>query len=169
MRRSSCIVLTLAGILFVAAALLYASSFNTTAPPIDDRVAEALIERGKRALEDRDTEGIMDLMGPTAVILEHKPDEIRDALHQTMRELRGHLTVNVKNISARQDGAAAFVKFDMDVKEKTDRMDATYYPNLHMRIKLEKIKSSHWLGLFSTEEWKIVQVDCDTNLDVTIP
>jgi hypothetical protein len=169
MRRSSVVVLIMAGLLLAAMAFLYVRSFDTIAPPMSVQVATDLLNRGKAALERRDVEGIMELTAPDARLLGRSPEQMRTILNQAMAELgREHLTITWSDVSARQTDNTAYVSFNLQVGQKTAGFDATYY-NSRIRLELQKVRIPHWFGLYSTEEWRVSLADSDRSLDVPIP
>ncbi len=167
MRRSSWVLLGLAGLILVFSVLLYAHAGTYPAPPMNNQTASRIIDKGRAALERRDVDAIMDLMAPTARVLDRRPDELRTLLTRAMEEVQGHLDVTVRNLMARQEQSRAVATFDMDIGQKS--LNAVYYPNLHVRLILDRVPISHWLGLFTTEEWKIAEVTTDPPFETTPP
>src|SRR5579862_9659816 len=99
MRRSSWAILGLASLIFVAAIALYRIPVPVSPPPMTPTLATAILERGKAALERRDTEAILNLMAPNATILGVSPAQMRTILNRAMEELSpGHLTVAWRNL-----------------------------------------------------------------------
>ena len=159
MRRSSCIVLCIAFVFLIAATFLYMRSFNSTAPPMTDAEASRIIARGNRSLERKDVRAIVDMMSPDAKILNRSLPEVEEFIRTAVGQVNGHLSVAPRNIHAHPAGAQADFTFDMDVGQKSQKLDAVYFPNIHVTVQLEKRRTTHWLGLVSKEEWKITQVD----------
>jgi hypothetical protein len=159
MRRSSCIVLCLALVFLLGAAFFSMRSFSTTAPRMTKAEASRIIDTGRQALERKDSGEIMDLMSPNARIVNRSLGDVQGFIETALRQVKGKLSIVARNIQAHQTGIQADITFDMDVIQKTSKLDAVYFPNLHVTVQLEKRKSDRWLGLFSTEQWKIIQVD----------
>lgn len=169
MRRSSKIALSLAALLLLAMCLVYLRTLDTTAPVMTLQVAQRLLEQGKAALERRDTEGILALMAPQARVLGQSVERMRTVLNQAMRELgSSHLTVTWSQLSARQQGNMAYLSFDMEVHQKEALFDARYY-RTHVNLELTKVRTTHWLGLYTTEDWKIVKLESSETLDMPMP
>src|SRR5262245_2010120 len=68
MRRSSWLILSAALALLAVIGLFYRHSFNTIAPPMTPEAAHDFLERGKAAMERRDTNAIIALFAPGARI-----------------------------------------------------------------------------------------------------
>lgn len=169
MRRSSKIALSLAALLLLAMFLVYLRTLDTTAPVMTLQVAQRLLEQGKAALERRDTEGILALMAPQARLLGQSVERMRTVLNQAMRELgSSHLTVTWSQLSARQQGNAAYLSFDLEVHQKEALYDARYY-RTQVNLELTKVRTTHWLGLYTTEDWKIVKLESSETLDMPMP
>src|SRR5579871_5348754 len=138
MRRSSCVVLIVAVVLLGVAGLLYLRGLDTQAGPMTPQAASAFLQRGKKATEERDVEGIMDLISPNARILGQTPEQMRALLSRSMRELgSGHFTVVINGVEAKQEGGKAYISFDMDLDQHTSAADTHYY-HAHISLALEK-------------------------------
>lgn len=159
MRRSSCIILALAFACLIVAGAFYLRSSNTSVPQMTNTEAARIIDKGRRALERKDVGEIMGMMAPDAKIVGRSLSEVEGFMDTAMRQVNGHLSVVSRHIEAHQNGNQANIALDMDVIQKTSRMDAVYYPNLHVTVSLERRKADRWLGLIPAEEWKITQVD----------
>jgi hypothetical protein len=169
MRRSSCVALCIAPIFFLVAAYFYVRSFSTNAPRMTNEEASRLIASGKQALERKDVGRIIGMMAPNAKIVNRSLSEIEGMIETAMRQVKGNLSVVSRNVQTHQTGSQADITFDMDVIQKSSKLDAVYYPNLHVTVQLETRRIDRWLGLFSTEEWKIVQVDTIPVIETTPP
>ena len=159
MRRSSMAVLVLAFAFLILAASLYWQASNTAIPRITSKEASSIIARGRLALEQKDVGEIMSMMAPDARIVGRSLGEVEEYMDTAMRQVHGNLTITARNVEAHQNGNRAEFAFEMDVIQKSSRIDAIYYPNLHVTVNLEKRKANRWLGLIPVEEWKITRVD----------
>ncbi len=165
MRRSSWIMLILAAVVMAACIGLYARAGTYADPPLTTQLASKMIERGESALERHDVNGIMDLMAPNAKILGRNTEETRTLIGNAFQEIQGHLEVTTRNLQARQQGDHGEADFDMDIGQKTSAMKAVYYPNVHVRLTFERLPISHWMGLFTTMEWKISDMTTDPPIE----
>lgn len=159
MRRSSIFILALAFAFLILAGILYWQSSNTALSRITSKEASKIIGRGRLALERKDAGEIMNMMAPDAKILGKGVSDVQGYIETAMRQLDGNLTISARNVEAHQNGNRAEFAFDMDVIQKSSKIDAVYFPNLHVTVALEKRKTNRWLGLLPVEEWKITAVD----------
>lgn len=168
LRRSSWLVLITAVVLLTVAALLYVHSFNTTAPPMSQRVVESILERGRSAVERHDVGEIMDLMSPNARIMGMNPDQLRIMLNRSMKELGpGSLLISWKNLVVRPLHDSAEASLDLSIGQKTNSADIQYY-DTHVDLQLEKVQTSHWFGLFHSEDWKILTATSDRAMEAPV-
>lgn len=168
MRRSSWVMVGVALLMLILASIPFVRAKDAAAPPFTAEVMTDILERGRRALEKRDTAALLAMLHPDARLLNRSPDQIRIHLNRMMRELgESHLRIRWSNLSIRPRDSSA--SFDLHISERTPRMEAHYYPNLNLRVRLQKHRTSYLFGLFSVEEWRVIHVESDMYLDVPEP
>lgn len=165
MRRSSCALIVLVVLLVVAFVLLIRARDTVAGPPSPGAV-QAILDQGRTALERHDVDGILRLFTPDAVIMDRSQDQLRQVLAGAMQELGpAVLTVKTSKLEVAPAGNSAVASFDIDVNEHPSGAEIHYY-HAHFRATLEKVRQVRWLGLFTTEQWKISRLDSDTSLDM---
>lgn len=166
MRRSSKVVLALALALLLALGFLYVRSLDTDAPPLTPRVASQLLERGERAFEHRSVEGIMELVAPRARLFGRNPDQLRLVLARAFQEMGpNRITADRRNLIVEPMGDTGTASFDVRIGERGGGADVLYY-DLHVSLDLVKVRVPHWLGLYTTEEWKVSRAESIGGLDL---
>ena len=164
MRRTSWIVLALAGILMLTAGALYNLSNSEPAPPFTREMGLEIVERGKLAVERSDSGALMALFTDDAMILGRKRSNFRALIDKTFAELTGNFRMEIRDIKVEAGSANAEVRFVVDIGQRDDRMDAIYFPRVRMRAKLVKALIPKWLGLFYEEEWKVIDLTSDPQI-----
>ena len=109
------------------------------------------------------------MMAPNVKIVGRSLSDMEGLMDTAMRQVKGNLSIVARNIKAHQAGLQADINLDMDVVQKSSKLDAVYYPNLHVTVQLERQRSVRWLGLFSTDDWKIVRVDTIPVIETPLP
>jgi hypothetical protein len=166
MRRSSWITLGIAVFILAVIGFLLVQSAGSDAPPMTPAVANEIIERGKKALAEGDSNGIIDLMAPDARILEKNPDYMRTVLDTAIKDLRGRkLEIKCGQPEVKELRGVAYVSFDMDVGERGANVDIQYY-HTRLDLQMKKVQIPRWFGLHQAEEWRIVRLDSSQSLDV---
>jgi hypothetical protein len=166
MRRSSWLVLTLTFMLLIVVCLLSIYFADFAAAAMTTRQAVALIERGKTAFEQGDADGIMDLLAPEARLFRRDPPQLRTGLERAIADVgSGHLSVAYSDVMARPDGRDAIVTLDITVGEKLPAADVVYYRG-RLALRLIRIHQPQWMGLYNTEEWRILKVDISPPIDL---
>ncbi len=166
MRRSSRIVLLLAVVVLVTALVLYLRISNSTAPRMTAEEAARFIARGKVAVEQGDTDAIMNMMSPQARILGRNTDDMRTILGSALSQIRGHLNVKTRNLHFKQSRSTAELTFDLDLVQDTKGVSATYFLDHHFTVKLERTTSTHLLGLYHNEDWLIIELTSDPPIEM---
>ena len=123
--------------------------------------ARALVARARKAVETKDTDGLLAMFTSDAVIMERNPDEFREIVGKAFGELHGQFSMETRDVRLDFEARAARVTFIMDLGQKDSQKDIVYYPNVQIRARLEKNVSPRWLGLFEVEEWKVKRLDAD--------
>lgn len=166
MRRSSLWLLILAFILLIVAVVGFVGSSAPAAPPMNVKVAQAFLDRGKELLERHDVDGMMSLFSPDARIMGRSPGQIRPVLEQTMRELGGNsLTVKFSGLEVQPASDSATISVSLDISQHFAKTDASYYrPRFHITINKERVP--RLFGLTSREEWRIRLLDSEQSLDL---
>lgn len=166
MRRSSKMLLAVAGLLLVGIGLLYLAPGETTLPPMTPALAESIMRRGAEAVKRKDVNALMNLMTPNAVILERKADDIRRVIEESLSDVPGELDVKVSNVSVTQDKQTVIATCDADIGQTTPKMDVSYF-RVGLTVRFEPHGATHWFGLYSTKAWKIASVASDNPLGST--
>jgi hypothetical protein len=167
MKRSSWIVLGAAAIILAVSTAFYLSLANRQAPPLTPRVVAGLVDEGKRALERRDPDAIMELMTPEARVLGRRLEPMRAIIRRAFDELQTPLTVKTGKVALKSEGGEHTATFAMEIGQQTSGMTAVYYPGLRVHLHLQKVRTPHWLGLFTVEEWRISQFDCEPPIEAS--
>lgn len=166
MRRSSKILLAIAGLLLVSIALLYLAPGEKTLPTMTPALAESIMWRGAEAVKRKDVNALMNLMAPNAIILERKADDIRRVIEESLGDVPGELHVKVSNVSVTQDKQTVIATCDAEIGQTTPEMDASYF-RVGLTVRFEPQHATHWFGLYSTKTWKIASVVSDNPLGST--
>jgi ketosteroid isomerase-like protein len=144
--------------------MLYSLALSHKAPAMSPEVAGDLVRRGRAAVERSDSGSFMDLLAPDATIFDRSPEEFEKELDKAFSELRGHFSIDTRNLQVRPEGRTALITFTMDVGQKDGRMNAVYFPGVRVRARVERRKSTRWWGLVEAEEWKVSRLDSDPPL-----
>lgn len=169
MRRTSWIFL-IAALLMLAATLgFYLQSASTPAPPLTGAVVQKLIDEGKDAVNRRDAQGVMNLMAPDAKVIGRPLDRVGQLISQAFKQMDGPLGIRTSKPELRMENGVQTASFELDIGEENDKMTAVYFPALRARVRFARVHVSHWLGLYSTEEWRISVFDCDPPFDLSLP
>jgi len=166
MQRSSWAFLGAAALILALVVVFYTQPFSSSAPPLTPAEVTRIIERGQRALDQHDSDAIMDLMTPDAHILGRRIDDLKPSLDIALQEIHGRLTITTRRIAVTPDRSAATVTFKLDIGQQTDKMNAVYYPNLGVTLRLIKVREARWLGLASTETWKVSEMATNPVIDL---
>lgn len=167
MKRSSWMALGAAGIVLAASTAFYLSVVNRTAPALTTRVVAGLIEKGKQALDRGDVDGIMQLMTPDARVIGRRPESIRNLIRKALNEVQTPLQAKTGRITLKSEGGEHIATFDLEIGQETGEMKAVYFPSLRVRLHLQRVRTPQWLGLYTVEEWRIAQFDCEPTIDTT--
>jgi ketosteroid isomerase-like protein len=159
----------MACLLLIVAGLLVLHSRDKKAPPMSQAYATEFLQRGVTAFQRQDVDGVMALMSPKAKILDRTEEQLRPPINQAMKEVgSNNLTAKCTRVEAQQQGDRATVSFDLEIGQHTKNSDITFY-RTRMHALLEKQRESHWMGLYSEEDWKITNLTSDSSLDVPQP
>ena len=169
MRRSSWVVLVLAGIFLLISMTLYTLTFSQEAGRMTRGKAEELVERGRQAVERKDIGGLLALFSRDASILGRTPSNFREVLAKTFAELKGDFRVSVRDIEVRPEGNSASITFVTDIGQKDEKMDVVYFPSVHMRATVRKARAPRWLGLFEAEVWQVTELTSDPPILPKLP
>jgi hypothetical protein len=167
MRRSSLRLLFVSAALLAVALAGLLTSPESKAPPMTTALAQSLLDRGKEALESRDTSAILSLFSPDARILGRTSSEMRPLIEQAMRELGkgAPLTVKYSKLEVTSDDREAKISVSVDVRQHLPEADASYYrPRIHLVLRKERVP--HLLGLTTREVWRIQHLASDESLDL---
>src|ERR1051325_3810394 len=100
MRRSSLVTLILAFAFLVSAGVFYWQASSAVTPRITNNEAKRIIDRGRRALERKDTGEIINMMTPDAKISGRSVSEVEGYMEAAMRQVHGNLSIVARNIEA---------------------------------------------------------------------
>jgi hypothetical protein len=166
MRRSSKILLIVAGLLLVGLGLLYLQPGEAVLPSMTPALAESIMRRGVEAVKRKDVSTLMSLMSPNATILERRAGELRRVIEESLNDVPGELDIKVSNISVTQKKQKAIATCNMEVGQTTPQMEASYF-RASLRVHFEPYHTTHWLGLYTSKSWKIASVESDNPLGST--
>jgi hypothetical protein len=159
----------MAGLMVCAAVLLMLAAGDRRAAPMTLPALERLLARGRAALERGDSGTVAALFTRDARIQDRTPAQLREALEQTVRELKGRsLTIHWSNLALKSVRDKAEAAFDFELAQHTARADITYLRG-RMHLTLMKERDARWLGLFHEEHWRIKQLTATPGLDIPVP
>jgi hypothetical protein len=159
-RRSSKIILAICGFILAFLISIYAPILYASKPEYTEKDAHEMLAKMVRAFEGESVEGVLSFVAPDAKVAGRDLERIRALLHQAFRYIRnGH--VQYSKLFFSRSGETVTLRFDVHVVDlppgSTDGGETLYSQTTGFTVK--RIPSNHLLGLLTTYDWKITNVD----------
>ncbi len=160
MRRSSKVVLAVAGLLALVLFAVYYPILASSQPEFTAQDARALLDDLSSALARKNEAAVLGHVAPDAVIAGHRVPEIRRLLRQAFASVR-NLKVEFGVLAYKHSGDMVVLDVSVTAGEGNEQgkgVDEIYYSG-PISFLLERRAVPHLFGLFTTYEWRITRLD----------
>jgi hypothetical protein len=161
MKRSSIIMLIVAGVLLIYLATIYISISSTSKPQLTQQDAVTLLNGLAKAFDTSSTEGVLSYAAPDAKVAGKELDDIRQLLRRGFAAMKDpHVEFANLNYEKRDD-TTVYLRFDANVVDKSPNGfngGGTVYSQ-RMGFTVRRILMPKLGGIMHTYEWKVTDVD----------
>jgi hypothetical protein len=127
--------------------------------------AGGYLDNAEKLAEAHNVTGLMNLIDDNARIIDKDKEQTRFLLIRAFRNAGADpITLSWKNLNVTRNNDTAILNFDLDVGQNMNGITVNW-AHSHFDMILQKTNVPHWLGLYTTQEWKIIKADTDLPLD----
>jgi len=161
MKRSSIIMLVVAGILLIYLGTIYFSISAASKPQLTQEDAVALLNGLAKAFDSSSTGGVISYAAPDAKVAGKELEDARQLLQRAFRFMKDpHIEFKDLNYE-KKDETTVYLRFRATVTDKGDGGGGTGSTQYDQRMgfTLRRLLMPRLGGIMHTYEWKITDVD----------